>query len=403
MSEPARKKAWERQQQATASLPPSRIDETAGGHAYLIEVALGDARPEDMAIEVTVGTVTVTAAPSDQGGKGWSRIFEFSSELDTDGARTMVENGILRIEVPKALAARRRVFRVGERAQLPAGALRTAVRQGSTLTRRPLQDRRIAILTADGFEKLELTLPRRALRRAGARVDIVSLRPGRIRGANLHEPAGRARVSRTLGEARAVDYDGLFIPGGFIAPDLLRQSAAARDFVRAFDAQGKPIATLCHGPWLLASAELVAGRTMTSWPGIRDDLVHAGATWLDREVVRDRNWVTSRGPQDLAPFVRAMTELFAAPEAIPSTAPSPAGSSPKSSEPPAAVIRAMKWLPRPSLRTAVGLGLLGAGWLVRSRGRAFLPRRARRSWPRAASLLGRGVLGSVARARTRRA
>src|SRR5207244_9775655 len=94
-------------------------------------------------------------------------------------------------------------------------------------------------------------------------------------------------------------------------PDLLRQSEAARRFVREFDASGKPIATLCHGPWLLSSAGLTKGRTMTSWPGVRDDLVNAGATWLDREAVLDRNWLTSRGPQDLAPFVTALIDHFA--------------------------------------------------------------------------------------------
>ena len=138
--------------------------------------------------------------------------------------------------------------------------------------------------------------------RCGSRardVDIVSLRPGRIRGVNLHEPASRVSVDRTLPEASVADYDALLIPGGLINPDLLRQSELARRFVREFDASGKPIATLCHGPWLLSSAGLTEGRTMTSWPGVRDDLVNAGATWLDREIVLDRNWLTSRGPQDL--------------------------------------------------------------------------------------------------------
>ena len=171
---------------------------------------------------------------------------------------------------------------------------------------RQLKGRRIAVLAADGFEKVELSVPVAALRAEGADVDIVSLRPGRIRGVNLHEPASRVSVDRTLSEAKVADYDALLIPGGFINPDLLRQSEAARRFVREFDASGKPIATLCHGPWLLASAGLTQGRTMTSWPGVRDDLVNAGATWLDREVVRDGNWLTSRGPQDMAPFVKAL-------------------------------------------------------------------------------------------------
>ena len=173
-----------------------------------------------------------------------------------------------------------------------------------------LQGRRIAVLAADGFEKVELTVPVAVLRAAGAAVEIVSLRHGRIRGLNLHEPAARVAVDRTIEEARVEDYDGLLVPGGYINPDLLRQSEAAREFVRQFNATGKPIATLCHGPWLLASAGLVQGRTMTSWPGIRDDLVHAGATWQDEPVVRDGNLVTSRGPQDLLAFVRAIVGHF---------------------------------------------------------------------------------------------
>jgi len=170
-------------------------------------------------------------------------------------------------------------------------------------TRRRLKGRRIAALAADGFEKVELIVPLRALKTAGARVDVVSLRRGRIRGVNLHMPASRVRVDKTVDDADPGDYDGLLLPGGFINPDLLRQSAPARAFVRAFAASGKPIATLCHGPWVLASTGLLDGRTVTSWPGIRDDLVNAGATWLDEDLVRDGNLTTSRGPQDMAAFV----------------------------------------------------------------------------------------------------
>jgi len=115
---------------------------------------------------------------------------------------------------------------------------------------RQLKGRRIAVLAADGFERVELSMPVAALRAEGADVDIVSLRPGRIRGGNLHEPASRVKVDRTLSQASVADYDALLIPGGFINPDLLRQSEVARQFVRDFDASGKPIATLCHGPWL---------------------------------------------------------------------------------------------------------------------------------------------------------
>jgi protease I len=238
-----------------------------------------------------------------------------------------------------------------------------------------LEGRRIAVLAADGFEKVEVTVPVNALRLAGARVDIVSLRHGRLRGVNIHEPASRVRVDRTLDEASADDYDGLLIPGGFISPDLLRQSASAREFVRAFDRTGKPIASLCHGPWLLISASVTQGRTLASWPGIRDDVVNSGAVWLDREVVRDGNWVTSRGPQDMVPFVQAMVELFADPSRVRDFEPLPSESSPQHDEPPKALISAMKWLPRPSLRTAAGLGLIGAGLYARNRRRrSYTPR-----------------------------
>jgi protease I len=110
---------------------------------------------------------------------------------------------------------------------------------------------------------------------------------------NLHMPASRVGVDKTVSEADPDDYDGLLLSGGFINPDLLRQSAEAREFVHAFAASDKPIVTLCHGPWVLVSAGLLNGRTLTSWPGIRDDLVNADATWLDEEVVRDGNLVTS--------------------------------------------------------------------------------------------------------------
>ncbi|HZW19811.1 type 1 glutamine amidotransferase domain-containing protein [Noviherbaspirillum sp.] len=240
--------------------------------------------------------------------------------------------------------------------------------------RTTLNGRRIAVLAADGFEKIELTMPVKALEAKGAEVDIISLRPGSIRGVNLHEPASRVKVSRTLDEADPGDYDALLIPGGFMSPDLLRQSAAARDFVRAFDAARKPIASLCHGPWILASAGLTQGRTMTSWPGVRDDMVNAGAVWLDQAVVQDGNWVTSRGPQDMKPFIKAMTALFA------ETAPLTSGTSyslfsdPQRQSPPALVTTAMRLLPRPSLRTLVGVAVVGAGIMAANKRRQGAPR-----------------------------
>jgi protease I len=213
-----------------------------------------------------------------------------------------------------------------------------------------LKGRRIAALATDGCEKVELTIPMYALRLAGASVDVVSIRHGRIRTVNLHEPAARVGVDKTLDEANPQDYDALLLPGGFINPDLLRQSQQARDFVRAFDTARKPIASLCHGPWVLASAGLLQGRTLTSWPGVRDDLVNAGATWLNQEVVRDGNLVTSRGPQDLKPFVNAVIDLFAQSAPLPAPSRNGAVSSPQANEPPKIVVEFMRWMPRPSLR-----------------------------------------------------
>jgi protease I len=226
---------------------------------------------------------------------------------------------------------------------------------------RKLKGSRIAALVADGFEKVELVVPMKALQAAGATVDVISLRRGHIRGVNLHEPASRVRVDKTIDEANPNDYDGLLLPGGFINPDLLRQSAKAREFVAAFDGAKKPIASLCHGPWVLASAGLLQGRTLTSWPGVRDDLVNAGATWVDREFVRDGNLATSRGPQDIIPFVQGCLDLFAQRAPISRRRQTVAAySSPQANEPPQIVVSAMKWLPKPSLRTAIALGAVAA-------------------------------------------
>jgi len=235
-----------------------------------------------------------------------------------------------------------------------------------------LKGRRIAALAADGVEKVELTIPMYALWLAGAEVDVVSLRHGRIRTFNLHEPASRVGVNKTLDEADPSDYDALLVPGGFINPDLLRQSQAAREFVRAFDTAGKPIASLCHGPWVLASAGLLKGRTLTSWPGLRDDLVNAGATWVDQELVRDGNLVTSRGPQDLKPFVQELiTHHFAAGTSMQRNgAATTQQSAPQPSEPPQIVLEAMRWMPRPSFRT---IALLALGFAL------FAPRETKKS------------------------
>ena len=217
--------------------------------------------------------------------------------------------------------------------------------------RKKLMGQRIAVLAADGFEKVELTAPVAALRAAGAEVDIVSLRSGKIRGMNLHMPAELIPVDFTIDEVSARDYDGLLIPGGFINPDALRQSSEVRDFVRAFDLMGKPIATLCHGPWVLASSGLLSGRSLTSWPGVRDG-----------------NLVTSRGPQDMVPFVREMLALYAG-ETGSRSALRRRHSDPQRESPAAVTSAAMRWMPRPSIGTVLGLALLGVGVMAANRGK----------------------------------
>jgi protease I len=141
-------------------------------------------------------------------------------------------------------------------------------------------------------------------------VDILSLHRGSIRGVNLLYPGRKVRVDETVAKVRAEEFDALLIPGGFANPDFLRQSEKALEFVREFERLGRPIATLCHGPWVLVSAGLVRGRKLTSWPGIKDDLRNAGASWVDEPAVRDGMWLSSRGPQDLRAFIQGMVELF---------------------------------------------------------------------------------------------
>jgi deglycase len=170
---------------------------------------------------------------------------------------------------------------------------------------------RVAVLAADGVEQVEVTVPVRTLRRAGADVRLISLRPGRVRSVNFLGRGRKLLVDDTIFDANPDDYGALLLPGGFVNPDLLRQSEHALDFVRAFEWAGKPIATLGHGPEVLISAGIVEGRKLASWPGIADDVRNAGGEWQDRELVHDGNWVSSRGPFDLPAFSRGMIELFA--------------------------------------------------------------------------------------------
>lgn len=174
-----------------------------------------------------------------------------------------------------------------------------------------LNGKRVAMLVADGFEQVEMTEPRRALEAAGASVEIVSPRAGRVKGWETQEWGDDFEVDVVLSSADAEDYDALVLPGGVMNPDKLRAMPEARAFVRAFAENGKPIAAICHGPWTLIDAGLADGKKMTSWPSLETDLVNAGATWVNQEVVVDGLLVTSRKPDDIPAFNREMVALIA--------------------------------------------------------------------------------------------
>jgi len=178
-----------------------------------------------------------------------------------------------------------------------------------------LVGKRIAILCTEGVEQIELTSPRKALQRAGATVEIVSphklLKGGRIKAWNMTDWGDSFKIDVSLSSASPTSYDGLHLPGGVMNPDFLRMNDDAVEFVRSFFEAAKPVSSICHGPWMLVQAEVARGRTLTSWPSIKKDLRNAGANWVNEEVVEDRGLVTSRGPQDLKAFNKAIVELFA--------------------------------------------------------------------------------------------
>ena len=174
-----------------------------------------------------------------------------------------------------------------------------------------LTDFRVAVLATDGVEETELTEPVKALRDAGAHVTILSLRPGQIQGVRHDlDKTVKVKVDRTIGDVRAEEFDAVHLPGGTVNADSLRMVPEVQAFLRAMQDAGKPIAAICHAPWELVSAGLVRGRTLTSYHTIQDDVRNAGGTWVDREVVADANWITSRQPADLPAFNRAMLTLF---------------------------------------------------------------------------------------------
>ncbi|MDQ1720578.1 MAG: protease [Pseudonocardiales bacterium] len=175
-----------------------------------------------------------------------------------------------------------------------------------------LSGKRVAILAADGVERVELEQPRNALQEAGASTDLLSLQDGEIQARdNDLDPAGTFGVDGLVADASVEDYDALLLPGGTVNPDKLRIDDGAVGFVRDFVNSGKPVAAICHGPWTLVEAGVVSGRTLTSYPSIRTDLRNAGATVVEQEVAIDSNLITSRSPDDLPAFCAAIVEAFA--------------------------------------------------------------------------------------------
>ena len=173
-----------------------------------------------------------------------------------------------------------------------------------------LDGTRVAILVSTDFEQVEMTQPRQALDQAGAKTVLISTQSGTVRGMNHDQLADTFKVDMTLDGANPDDFDAVMLPGGALNADQLRMHRKAQDFVRRLDETDRPIAAICHAPWLLVSAGLVSGRDLTSYYTIQDDVRNAGGHWLDLAPVRDGNWVTARSPKDIPDFNLAMIDLF---------------------------------------------------------------------------------------------
>ncbi|WP_417451089.1 type 1 glutamine amidotransferase domain-containing protein [Kordiimonas sp.] len=173
-----------------------------------------------------------------------------------------------------------------------------------------LKGKKIAFLATDGFEQVELTRPWEDLQEAGAEVELVSIKDGKIQGMHHDKFGDEFSVDKLVKDAKAGDYNGLVLPGGVHNPDSLRVDEQAVAFVKEFFKQSKPVAAVCHGPWVLVEADVVRGRKLTSWPSLRTDIKNAGGQWVDEEVVVDSGLVTSRKPDDLDAFCAKAVEEF---------------------------------------------------------------------------------------------
>ena len=174
-----------------------------------------------------------------------------------------------------------------------------------------LVNKRIAIVVADGFEESEFLIPLNALKNQSATIDVISLKPGKVKAWRESNWGGEYMVDKVIEEVNSDDYDALLLPGGVMSPDKLRMNEDVIDFVSGFMENKKPVAAICHGLAVLIETECLAGRTLTSYPSIRTDLINAGADWVDEEVVCDQGFVTSRTPSDLPAFCAKMIEEFA--------------------------------------------------------------------------------------------
>jgi len=179
-----------------------------------------------------------------------------------------------------------------------------------------LEGKKVAFLATDGVEQVELTEPWKAVEKEGGRPELVSLESGEIQGFDHLDKDQKFAVDKTVAEATHDDYDGLVLPGGVANPDFLRASEDAVAFARSFLEAGKPVAVICHGPWTLVEADVVRGRTLTSWPGLKTDIRNAGGEWVDEEVVVDGNLTTSRKPDDIPAFNRALLDAIGPAEPV---------------------------------------------------------------------------------------
>ena len=174
-----------------------------------------------------------------------------------------------------------------------------------------LSNLKVAVLATDGFEQVELTKPVQALKEAGAQVHVISPKSGQIQGFNHDEKGDKVDVDKSISDVQSSDYDAVLLPGGAMNADAMRMETKVQTFLKEMSQANKPFAMICHAPWEVISADLVKGRTLTSYYTVQDDIRNAGGTWVDQEVAVDGNWISSRQPDDIPAFIAEMLKIFA--------------------------------------------------------------------------------------------